>query len=333
MPWDRAFEPGPDDLERWLPVLGWPGYEVSDWGRVQSYRRRGNGGGVDLTARIIGNHVTASGHRNGLLVRYRDGRRETRSFGVHVLVLEAFVGPCPRGLECCHNDGNPANNRLANLRWDTRSANVIDQLRHWVHNNVILDEYHVRAIWKRLVSGEPASRIAKDFGVSRATICLIRSGPNWSHVTKSLPGWPLVLPDRNDKQPVYIPDEFAKAIEEIWRPIRSWSGYRVSNRGNVQSRLGRGTGKSYLTKEWHDIKPNRVSGGYHAIIVRGYNTPRKSLLVHNCVLEAFAGERPSGMIGCHIDSDRTNNHASNLRWDTYAANARDRVEHAKKCAT
>lgn len=52
---------------------------------------------------------------------------------IHSLVLEAFVGPRPDGMEGCHNDGDPANNHLANLRWDTRAANNQDTLRHGRH--------------------------------------------------------------------------------------------------------------------------------------------------------------------------------------------------------
>ena len=36
----------------------------------------------------------------------------TRSVGR--LVLEVFVGPCPPGMEACHNDGDPHNNWLDN---------------------------------------------------------------------------------------------------------------------------------------------------------------------------------------------------------------------------
>ena len=48
----------------------------------------------------------------------------------HHVVLTAFVGPRPVGTEVCHRDGNPANNRLGNLRWDTRKANHADAIRH-----------------------------------------------------------------------------------------------------------------------------------------------------------------------------------------------------------
>jgi hypothetical protein len=49
---------------------------------------------------------------------------------VHRLVLEAFVGVCPRGYVGCHSDGDPENNRLSNLRWDSQKNNVADQVRH-----------------------------------------------------------------------------------------------------------------------------------------------------------------------------------------------------------
>lgn len=54
---------------------------------------------------------------------------------VHRLVLEAFVGPCPEGMEGCHGDGDPTNNSLGNLRWDTATSNQLDKVRHGTHHN------------------------------------------------------------------------------------------------------------------------------------------------------------------------------------------------------
>jgi hypothetical protein len=33
-------------------------------------------------------------------------------------------------METCHNNGNPADNRLENLRWDTHVANEADKRLH-----------------------------------------------------------------------------------------------------------------------------------------------------------------------------------------------------------
>lgn len=42
--------------------------------------------------------------------------------------------------------------------------------------------------------------------------------------------------------------------------------------------------------------------------------------VHEMVLTTFAGPRPAGLQGSHLDGDVNNNAASNLAWETRAAN-------------
>jgi hypothetical protein len=54
-------------------------------------------------------------------------------FKVARLVLEAFVGLCPAGMEACHFNDDPADNRLENLRWDTHSNNHYDLVRNGKH--------------------------------------------------------------------------------------------------------------------------------------------------------------------------------------------------------
>ncbi len=51
---------------------------------------------------------------------------------IHRIVLEAFKGPCPEGMEACHNDGIPHHNRPENLRWDTHYNNMQDAKKHGV---------------------------------------------------------------------------------------------------------------------------------------------------------------------------------------------------------
>ncbi len=48
---------------------------------------------------------------------------------IHRLMLETFVGPCPRGMESCHNNGIKTDNRPENLRWDTHKNNCMDRKR------------------------------------------------------------------------------------------------------------------------------------------------------------------------------------------------------------
>lgn len=44
---------------------------------------------------------------------------------VHALVLLAFEGPCPEGYEVLHKDHNPQNNNRKNLKYGTRSENLL----------------------------------------------------------------------------------------------------------------------------------------------------------------------------------------------------------------
>jgi DNA-binding XRE family transcriptional regulator len=55
---------------------------------------------------------------------------KTYIFPIGHLVLFAFEGPCPENCEMCHNDGNPTNDCIENLRWDTHAANMQDASRH-----------------------------------------------------------------------------------------------------------------------------------------------------------------------------------------------------------
>jgi len=53
-----------------------------------------------------------------------------RKYTVHRLILEAFIGPAPKGMWACHENGVRDDNRLANLRWDTPRNNSRDMIFH-----------------------------------------------------------------------------------------------------------------------------------------------------------------------------------------------------------
>ena len=121
-------------VERWLPIVGYEGrYEVSDQGRVRSVDRIINdsiGRSYAVAGKPLRPYKMSSGHH--IVTVDQTGGALVRKL-VHVLVLESFIGPCPAGMEACHWDDDPSNNRLANLRWDTRSANTHDRVRNGVH--------------------------------------------------------------------------------------------------------------------------------------------------------------------------------------------------------
>lgn len=119
-----------DDQEKWADIPGHPGYQVSNHGRVRSVTRtiraRRLGGNV-AEVRLSGKHLKTKRLPSGYI---RVSLGANAADYVHRLVLLAFVGECPPGLECAHDDGNRGNNRLDNLAWKTRSANGLDRRRH-----------------------------------------------------------------------------------------------------------------------------------------------------------------------------------------------------------
>lgn len=116
--------------EEWREIADFPGYFVSDQGRVMS-TRRGN-------PHVLRPSVQKWGHRTVSLSR--DARAYPRK--VHRLVLEAFVGPCPDGMEACHRNDVAGDNRLSNLYWGSHSENMRDRINNG--NNPFLNLTHCK---------------------------------------------------------------------------------------------------------------------------------------------------------------------------------------------
>ena len=106
---------------------------------------------------------------------------------VHRLVLETFVGRCPKGMECRHLDGDSKNNNLENLKWGTRLENEKDKTLHGRRDcqgengaNVKLNSLQVRIIRRLLEFNMLRQReIAELFNISRRTISHIKCKQSW----------------------------------------------------------------------------------------------------------------------------------------------------------
>lgn len=110
--------------EQWRTVAGWPDYEVSNLGRVRSLKYG--------RTRLLKGYISSHGYPTvGLCTPSRHRTPYKRS--IHVLVMEAFVGPRPEGLVIRHLDGDGMNNNLSNLAYGTPSENQFDQVAHGVH--------------------------------------------------------------------------------------------------------------------------------------------------------------------------------------------------------
>jgi hypothetical protein len=109
---------------------------------------------------------------------------------IHRIVLETFAGPPPAPkMDCCHNDGNPANNVLSNLRWATRAENMADAMRHGTfvrgeqRPQAKLNAEAVRVIRAAVADGSASmGRLAKRFGVSVSAVSQVVRGLSWGHI-------------------------------------------------------------------------------------------------------------------------------------------------------
>lgn len=111
---------------RYKTIQDFPRYRVGDDGSFWKYQTGRTHQRVFKWERLSGMKLK-QGH---ILVRLSSDTGKKRTVYLHCLVLEAFVGPCPKGKQCCHEDDNGFDNRLKNLRWDTHKANFADALRN-----------------------------------------------------------------------------------------------------------------------------------------------------------------------------------------------------------
>lgn len=168
----------------WKPVTGYQDiYEVSDAGRVRSLRRIDARGWRRKS--VLLRPVT---HKSGLryVIFCKHGKMRTHK--IHRLMLEAFVSPCPEGMECRHLNGNPADNRLENLCWGTHKENMQDKHRHGTQPygekcfNAKLTKSVVKSLRSRKLAWGEQTRLAKKYGVTPSTINYIVHGKTWRNV-------------------------------------------------------------------------------------------------------------------------------------------------------
>jgi len=117
---------------KWTWIKGYKGlYKISSTGLVKS---------VD---RIVNRPYNSTGVLKGRIMRqFKIGRyryvtltknRKPKNFLVHRLVLEAFVGPCPPGMEARHFP-DKTSNKLSNLSWAEKSVNMSDKRKQGAYD-------------------------------------------------------------------------------------------------------------------------------------------------------------------------------------------------------
>jgi hypothetical protein len=220
-------------------IAGFPGYEVGTNGTVRSWWLRGtNGARRQRASQPFALKLSKSGGYWTVSL----GRKSSRH--VHRLVLEAFVGPCPEGMEACHENGIRSDARLVNLRWDTRKGNHADKKRHGTHQSgeknpsAVFAVDDVVVIKQRLVAGDSCKSIAADYGVDDSTIGAIRNGIHWADVAPELNSQfpPTQLPEINGRS--VRQEAMARGLSTRTVYYRLRKGYTLAEALNPESIKG-----------------------------------------------------------------------------------------------
>ena len=169
--------------EEWRPIPGYAGYDVSDHGRIRSWRLGGRRKRMASHPHMLRPNKTIHGYHKVALAAVGGFKHHF----IHRLVLSTFVGPCPDGQETRHLNGDGEDNRLENLAWGTWEEQLSDQVRmgerlrgdecSWRRLSEA-DVKEIRATRGRISVREWGQRL----GVNPGTVHLARVGQTWGHV-------------------------------------------------------------------------------------------------------------------------------------------------------
>lgn len=176
--------------EVWAPIPGFEGwYEASSEGRIRSldrvipiHRDGRRPYQIFCRGKILKPSVVKGYHFVKLWIQHK-GRNDK----VGTFVMEAFVGPRPKGRYVCHRDGTRSNNRKSNLYYGTPKQNSADAIQHGTTRRgegiswsrlTDADVRYIRQNPDRLRQRE----FAAQFGISQSQVSRVKHGRQWRHV-------------------------------------------------------------------------------------------------------------------------------------------------------
>jgi len=175
----------------WRPVVGYEGiYDVSSLGQVRSLPRnpevRSRGyfprPGKILSPAMRNNYPAVLLYKN----------RDREHVNVHTIVLEAFAGPRPDGMQASHLDGDTTNNASANLEWATPKQNNAEKLRHGTqlygedHHASKLTLEDVRTIIQMDANRCKLAEISEEVGISVSQVRNVLTGGSWKAARENI---------------------------------------------------------------------------------------------------------------------------------------------------
>ncbi len=303
---------------------GYDGYAITRRGELFSIRKNRGNRHLYFSREWIrlSLHIDSGGYPVvGLSV---DGKSETCR--VHELVLETFVGPRPSpNAWAVHLDGDRANNALQNLRWLTQ------QDRSRFH----IPPFRVRKVFGRIAVKRTSTAIfnVKQKRCTRCNCVMDRRyfGTDKRHrdgLQSHCRACELKA-DRERRRNLGaktaappLPSSIAPPVGG--RTIPGYSGYVATEDGRIFSNL---SAPQYQSGGWHELRQSISRDGYCHASIKPDGEKSHIASVHRLILLAFSGLPNTGQVCRHLDGNRSNNNATNLRWGTQTENAEDRRRH------
>jgi hypothetical protein len=119
-------------------ILKFEGYEVSNFGRVRTYKQKYGKlsksaihSGINRPLRQIPTLITGRPDPAGYMqLCLSDVNKQRYNIRIHIVVAQTFLGFPEEGLVVCHFNDIKTDNRLENLRYDTQKSNIRDAQRN-----------------------------------------------------------------------------------------------------------------------------------------------------------------------------------------------------------
>ena len=162
--------------ERWRQAPGYPDYDVSDLGRVRSWK-------AGSRPKLMKQRPGSDGYPR---VTLQNAKGEKKVERTHLLVARAFLGPA-RGRLVRHKSTSYSP-KLSNLEYGSYMDNHKDKYRDGTdqrgekNSQAELIRKHAKQIY-RLKGKKTQREIAERFGVSRQAVSDIHRGITWAEVT------------------------------------------------------------------------------------------------------------------------------------------------------